>query len=334
MSNKGPLFKITELNDLIRDFRADPAGFAARYTSVGPWATDEALYMEEEGYGTPANLQDALMAAGDEAQRCEVMHSLLRLTRRAASNPLLWSRVAHVDLWGYMRSRWPIEPLLADLAAAEPEERKDVERTIKRFVETRYFVRSASSRLLVKHAAARLWWFGRMALREDGVYRNAWVLVYIKDIVERSYGRNPTVVRAVIDFIAAHNGQIKGDISKSHWRVILKELNRIGGNSLVPAMSTADVWAFMAEAFEIICSARDDRFRAVGLEEAAEMTRLNLIPRDIPARWDEDLEPVDQGITRPEGMRGGPARSASEREEDHPRHKGIQRGDGGGPGTP
>lgn len=300
MNRNSTPFKMTELQNLMDEFNSDPEKFADRYKKNSPWAIQPGLYMEEGGAPAPPDLQSLVLAAPDEARRCKVVHYLLPLKPREASDPLLWARLAHVELWGYMRRHWPVEPHLAALAGSKtPKEKERNTRSLDWFLKTRYLAPKASSQTLIKHAVARLWWFGHMALREDGTYRNAWVLVYLKDIVERSYGRNPTVVRSIIDFVAAHIGQINGDISKSHLRPMLKELNRIGGNSLIPAMDGGEVWAFMAEAFEIICSARGDRVRILGFNEATKMMDEGLIPHDGPAKWNEDLQPVGEGGSRP-----------------------------------
>jgi hypothetical protein len=298
-----PIFKASELRGLRDEFAKSPAKFAGKYAKEKPWATDPGLYADAEGFHVPPELPGMMLEVRDDHQRCEIVHSLMPLAPRAASNPLFWARAAHVEFWDYMRAVWPVEHSLRALKDAEKsgskQEKRNRLRALRRFIGTRYFVPTMSSGMIIKHAVARLWWFGHMALREDGVYRNAWVLVYLKDIVERSYGRNPTVVRAVVDFIAVHNGQFEFDISKSHWRPILKELNRVGGNSLVPAMSEREVWTFMEEAFEIICSEREDRVRIVRFDEAGEMMDSGLIPHDRPARWNEDLEPVGGGGPRP-----------------------------------
>lgn len=72
--------------------------------------------------------------------------TLPRLTPLQARDPRLWSRLTHVELWGYMRRRWPVEKYLADPPKAE------------RNIRDRYFVAKNESRALLRNGASRLWW--------------------------------------------------------------------------------------------------------------------------------------------------------------------------------
>ena len=69
--------------------------------------------------------------------------ALPSLTPVQVQDPRLWARLTHVELWQYMRTRWPVERY----------DKRDV--AIGR-VRERYFVTQRQSRALVRNGAARL----------------------------------------------------------------------------------------------------------------------------------------------------------------------------------
>ena len=84
------------------------------------------------------------------------MHKALpSLTPVQAQDPRLWTRLTHVELWEYMRARWPVEKYL------EPEPNLSP-------IRDRYFVAvKPHSRSLVHNGASRLWWAAKMTCDPD-----------------------------------------------------------------------------------------------------------------------------------------------------------------------
>ncbi|HYC60717.1 MAG TPA: DUF6339 family protein [Thermoanaerobaculia bacterium] len=105
---------------------------------------------------------DLLLPEGTDLKDIEnamrLHRALPHLTPLQARDPRLWTRLAHVDLWTYMRDRWPVERF-AD----------DADKRI-RFVEGRYFVARSESRALLRNGIARLWWTARLSY--DGNRQN------------------------------------------------------------------------------------------------------------------------------------------------------------------
>ena len=102
-----------------------------------------------------------------------------------------------------MRARWAPENSSgvkgAD-AAMRPGKVQD-------YVLERYFVKSDQSRALLRNGIARLWWYSYLtydADREDPFELTA-VLLRTLDIaqhfLERNFGRNTNVLRAILEFI-------------------------------------------------------------------------------------------------------------------------------------
>jgi len=93
-------------------------------------------------------------------------HKALRhLTPRQARDPRLWTRLAHMEFWAYMRLRWPVEKHMAKRDRAA------------RFVESRYFVAQSQSRALLRNGIARLWWMAQLS--HDGDRDNPYELTTV-----------------------------------------------------------------------------------------------------------------------------------------------------------
>lgn len=83
-------------------------------------------------------------------------HRALRhLTPLQARDPRIWTRLAHMEFWPYMRLRWPVEKHMSNRNSAA------------RFVESRYFVEQSPSRALLRNGVARLWWTAQLSHDPD-----------------------------------------------------------------------------------------------------------------------------------------------------------------------
>ncbi len=95
-----------------------------------------ALNLDEPDDGNLKDLENAI----------RVHRALKDLTPIQARDPRLWTRIAHVDAWNYMRKRWPVERFADD------------DQKGARFIASRYFVPASESRALLRNGIARLWW--------------------------------------------------------------------------------------------------------------------------------------------------------------------------------
>src|SRR5262249_35492451 len=120
------------------------------------------------------------------------------LTPVQAQDPRLWVRLTHVELWGYMRARWPVERYLSDRGRAE------------RVVLERYFVPQRQGRALLRNGAARLWWTAKVTFdpKRKNPYELTGVLLSKLDIaqqlLERNLGRIPALNHAFLDYLLRH----------------------------------------------------------------------------------------------------------------------------------
>lgn len=158
------------------------------------------------------------------------------LTPLQARDPRLWTRLTHVELWGYMRWRWPAEKYLADPGKAE------------RNIRDRYFVAKNESRALLRNGAARLWWSARLSYdsgRDNPYELTAVLFTYLditQQILERNIGRASAVVRGFLDFLRVNSELLAGgDTNRGRIRSLAKFLNLTGGVCVLDCLADTDV---------------------------------------------------------------------------------------------
>jgi hypothetical protein len=166
------------------------------------------------------------------------VHKALRsLTPLQARDPRLWTRLAHVDLWAYMRKRWPVERFGKDLGKAT------------RFIESRYFVAQSQSRALLRNGVARLWWTAHLSHEpaRSKPYELTGVLLSTLDItqqiLERNMGRAPNVLAGFLEFLQENRKLLLTgrDENRDRIRKLAKYLNLCGGVSILDCLSRAEI---------------------------------------------------------------------------------------------
>ncbi|GEM_PF-624789 len=183
-------------------------------------------------------------------------HKALRhLTPLQARDPRLWTRLAHIELWPYMRLRWPVEKHMANRERAA------------RFVEARYFVAQSQSRALLRHGIARLWWTAQLSHDPDrgNPYELTAVLLSTLDItqqiVERGMGRANNIIRGFLAFLLSNSEVLLtgGDKNRVRIRRLAKHLNMHGGVCVLDLLSQAEVMEVLGkELARILDSERAD----------------------------------------------------------------------------
>jgi hypothetical protein len=177
-------------------------------------------------------------------------HRALRyLTPLQARDPRLWTRLAHVELWSYMRLRWDADKHMANRDRAA------------RFVESRYFVAQSQSRALLRHGIARLWWTAQLSHDPDreNPYELTTVLLSTLDItqqiVERGMGRANNIIRGFLAFLLANSELLLsgGDTNRARIRRLAKNLNMYGGVCVLDLLSQAEVTDVLAKELDRIC---------------------------------------------------------------------------------
>jgi hypothetical protein len=181
-------------------------------------------------------------------------HKTLRhLTPLQARDPRLWTRLAHVEFWPYMRLRWDVEKHMANRDRAA------------RFVETRYFVAQSQSRALLRHGIARLWWTAQLSHdpERENPYELTMVLLSTLDItqqiVERGMGRANNIIKGFLGFLLSNGAVLLGGGNRNRMRIRLlaKHLNMYGGVCVLDLLSQGEVMEILAKEFARIRDAED-----------------------------------------------------------------------------
>jgi hypothetical protein len=165
-------------------------------------------------------------------------HRALRhLTPLQARDPRLWTRLAHMEFWPYMRLRWPVEKHMSNRNRAA------------RFVESRYFVGQSQSRALLRNGVARLWWTAQLSHDpdRDNPYELTTVLLSTLDItqqiVERGMGRASNIIKGFLEFLLRNSETLltRGDKNRARIRRLAKHLNMHGGVCVLDLLSQGEV---------------------------------------------------------------------------------------------
>jgi hypothetical protein len=184
----------------------------------------------------------------DTANAIRFHRALHHLTPLQARDPRLWTRLAHVEFWPYMRLRWDAARHITD------------RRRAARFVESRYFVAQSQSRALLRHGIARLWWTAHLSHDPDreNPYELTAVLLSTLDItqqiVERGIGRADNIIKGFLAFLLSNDGVLLsgGDKNRTRIRRLAKHMNMLGGVCVLDLLSKSDVMEILAREFSRI----------------------------------------------------------------------------------
>lgn len=169
------------------------------------------------------------------------MHKALpTLTPVQAQDPRLWTHLTHVELWEYMRTRWPVEKYL------EPEVNLNP-------IRDRYFVVQRQSRALVRNGASRLWWAAKMTFDPDRAnpYELTSVLLLrldiYKNLLERNFGRATSVSRTFLEFLLMNKEEClsSGEKARQLVRDLSKAVNLHGGVCVLDSKTNTALMDFL-----------------------------------------------------------------------------------------
>jgi hypothetical protein len=180
------------------------------------------------------------------------VHKLLQhLTPLQARDPRLWTRLAHVECWQYMRKRWPLERFGHD-----PDKGA-------RFITSRYFIVQNDSRALLRNGMARLWWTAYMShdATRNNPYELTGVLLHTLDItqqiLERNIGRSPVILRGFLEFLLQNRAQllVGGDQNRTRIRKLAMGLNLYGGVCLLDSLTQMEILKILGTELQRILNA-------------------------------------------------------------------------------
>jgi hypothetical protein len=219
------------------------------YASDEPWADEFLGNPSQTSLETSIELPEKLALVPpdgdghhDLENSIQVHRAIIGLNPVQARDPRLWTKLVHVDFWGYVRKRWPAE------RHSDPEK-------ARRFIESRYFVLQNQSRCLVRNAISRLWWSARMSYDEgrSNPYELTGVLFQSLDInqqiLERGMGRSRSVLLPFLDYILSNKDTLlnAGDASRARVRALAKHMNSYGGVCVLDCLPASGIKRLMDE---------------------------------------------------------------------------------------
>lgn len=210
--------------------------------------TTDAVWVTSVGTSSDRNVRTGLALRTKEVELLEPdsedhkdIENAIRLhkampefTRLNGRDPRLWTRLSHVELWPYMRKRWPIEKYL-----------KDGDKVAQGRVLERYFIAQSQSRALMRNGVARLWWGAYLTFdpKRSNPYELTAVLFHTLDIaqqiLERGMGRAPSVLHGFLEFLLKYRTELltRGDLKRVRIRKLAKFLNMHGGVCILDSLS-------------------------------------------------------------------------------------------------
>ncbi len=235
------VFRENALGQLTSDIRLN----LARYKSEKSWIDD---VFPGRIWSAPSKIialpEDLLLlpdAAGDhDLENVQRLYEALHgLTLVQASDPRLWTYLAHVTFWSYMRKRWPIEK------RAKGEDLEPGYGTVL----DRYFLVGDRSRGVTRNGIARLWWAGYTCYVEgqspgQGL-ELAKPLFSKQDVyasfMERAFSKNKALMHAVLRPLLKRYMDGKPFDVRDDVRALAKHLVLVGGVTILDAIDSAQI---------------------------------------------------------------------------------------------
>ena len=183
-------------------------------------------------------LDMSLILPKDDAKQVRLVYSQMQdLSDTQAADERLWAYMTHIHGWEYMVKRWSV----ATTTAKDKNE----------FIRDRYFLKTSNSRWLIRNGIARLWWFGRLTYTSSDQFALTDTLLSLQEIqamlLERSFGKNPSILHGVLRFIANNMGELEARLierygeTKKGYQQMGVYIGLLGGVSLLDAMSSSQI---------------------------------------------------------------------------------------------
>lgn len=195
--------------------------------------------------GLPELLPSQKGSHSDFENSKRLHQSLSVLNPVQATDERFWTYLAHASYWGYMTSRWAIDP--------------DNIESARNKIERRYFVRGSGLRGVALNGLSRLWWAAHLTIdrdREDDPYWLTRVFFGRSDIatglLERDIGKSKVLLRSILVFLDEYGQEIydewkgKGGFGRAIQKMV-REINRAGGVVLLDALKSQELHGILIE---------------------------------------------------------------------------------------
>jgi len=170
----------------------------------------------------PEGLLEKMNVSNDYESAIALYEAYSNFTPIQAADERLWTYLAHVDLFSYMRKRW----------------RKHIEGKIDneiKYILEHWFLQSSSQQSLMRHSLSGLWWAVYLSKDDnrDDKYELTKILFRQLDFPTRTLGtynlgRHREAVIGILQFIKDNDEIFQSKFEKK-TRYITKYLNLVGG---------------------------------------------------------------------------------------------------------
>lgn len=158
-----------------------------------------------------------------------IFEALRDLPLIKAADPGLWTYFTHGPFWKYMRVRWPIEKLSADVSKSS-------------YILEHWFVNNVSSQDLSRNAISSLWWGSYLTHDKDR--KNPFELTeqlfsmldFYRTVIAGAQGRNREFTHAILEYII-ENEILFSAKKEGKVRLLMRRANAVGGYKLFPSLS-------------------------------------------------------------------------------------------------
>lgn len=172
-----------------------------------------------------------------EFRNCVALHEALPVSPLIATDPRLWTFLAHVTFAEYMRKRRPVE--------RQPAGNRSP------YVIRHYYVEHVSTKSLLLNDISMLWWIAQLTkVPGKDPYRLTrevfTMLDYTRHLLSGSQGRNEALRHAVLEFVV-ENKPLFSSFKAEKVRFIMRRLNFVAGYCVFSTLSKAEIKALIAE---------------------------------------------------------------------------------------
>lgn len=161
-----------------------------------------------------------------------------------ASDPRLWTYLAHNVFWGYMRNRWAIEK-------DSDEDDEGIGNKLVGRIGSRYFFKASKGKAFARQGIARLYWSAYLTYDEENKnpYELTEYFLSKQDIftaaTERSLARDKNLL------LAALRALKEGDnLKRNQVRKFFLNLNLAGGTIVFDSLSKSDAYELAKRTLE------------------------------------------------------------------------------------
>lgn len=179
---------------------------------------------------------DLIMSKGKENfdfENAKIIFEIYKnLTPTQATDTRMWTYLAHVSCWDYMRKRFPVEK--------QPNKKRG------EYILEHWFIDGVSPRNLVRHGISLLWWGAYLTYdpdREDPyeLTRELFsMLDYTRTLVPGTQGRNKNFSHALLEFVR-ENGDLFSQYKEGRVRFLMIQANYLGGYKILPDLSKEEI---------------------------------------------------------------------------------------------